>query len=388
MLKRKIPADILLILLLFLSPFVLAQETSLQERISVTGSGCSNPRIIVNGSDESFAVWQGITDARSRIFFRERKGKTWGSEILLDRSEWGDSTDPNIALDDKGNPYVVWSHSDPETSSIQYAFRLKNEWIYSQPLRESRDKNCEFPRIAIESGTNRVFAVWQEGRGSQYAIYSATQDSSGRFVPIQVSRRDLRGYNVYPEIFIAPTPFVTWYGVNDSNFVLRAGLFNMQTEEWMRYDPAGFEKLPANRLPFLMTDSEGLLCAVWYDSDGSTDRIYFARQEDPSAGAGRIVDDNPERMNNTPAGIAGRDKKVYLCWRGESIFGGQIFLKIGASQANVFDIRESRLISDGQKLFYTQPYCHPYKDGSAGLVWISSALDGGDGAVYYRNILP
>ena len=386
--KLKILVGIKVVLLTILCPFVFAQEPVLQERISDSGSGCSNPCIIVSKTDDTFAVWQGVKNSRSRIFFRERKGKIWTQEILLDRSESGDNTDAGIALDEQGNPYVVWSLADAEISSIQYAFRLKGEWIYSQPLREIKDKNCEFPCIAIERGTNRTFVAWQEGRGSQYAIYCATQDSSGRFVPVQLSRQGAQGYNVYPEIFIAPSPVITWYGVNDSNFVLRVALFNMQTEKWMRYDPAGLENLPANRLPFLMTDADGILHAVWYDSDGSTDRIYFARQEDASFGKGVIVDDNPERMNNTPFGMVGQDKNLYLCWRGESLFGGQIFLTVGVPQATFYDFKESHLVSDGQKLFYTQPDCYTYSDGSVGLVWISSALDGGDGSVYFRNVLP
>ena len=137
-----------------------------------------------------------------------------------------------------------------------------------------------------------------------------------------------------------------------------------------------------------MSNSEGLLHALWYDSAETSDRIYFTRQNDPGRGRGIIVDDNPERMNNMPSGAVGLDNRVYVSWRGESIFGGQIFLTTGNFQYSRWEFSESRLISDGQKLFYSEPDCQPYDDGTVGIVWISSALDGGDGSVYYRRLVP
>ncbi len=380
--KRKI---IIFVALICVTALIAgAHRAGTQERISSIASNCSNPRVIVNASGDTFVVWQGSHKGRWRIFFRELQKGKWRDETLIDRTDAGDNTDPAIALDDKGNPHIVWVLTLPGHSEVRYAFRLQGEWIYPGALHTSLDKNCEFPEIAVQPETNRLFITWQEGRGSRYAIFCATQDRKGRFTSVKVSSPLARGYNLYPQIFIAPTPFVTWYESGESDFILRAALFNIQTEKWMRYDPDGLENLPANRLPFLTSDLEGLLYALWYDSDGATDRIYFARQGDASTAAGSVVDDNPKQMNNLPAGKVSRDGQVYVCWRGESIFGGQIFIMKGNALTGEF--KESNLVSDGQNLFYTHPSCAIAPGGSISIVWVSSVLDGGDGAIYFRHL--
>lgn len=374
------------IAVLLLASLISSQETILQERLSISSTDCNNPRI-VSHDGRLFVVWQGKKEERTRIFFRERVNQIWGPEIILDRSERGNNTDPQIALDDDGNPHVVWTFSDPRVSAVYYAFRLKDEWFFPDSLSETSNMNCEFPDIGVETGTNRVFVVWQEGRGSKYAIMCSTQDKKGRFVTIRVSLPDAQGYNIYPQIFLSPTPVIVWYGLRDSDFALHAALLNIQTEIWMRYEPAGFENIPGNRLPFIMTDDQGIFHAVWYDSDGSTDRIFFRRQGDSSLEKVMIVDDSPQWMNSIPTGVVGPDKTIYICWRGESIFGGQIFLAMGKGLTNPCSFQESRLISDGQKLFYTQLDCSADGDLGVDIVWVSSALDGGDGSVYFRQFL-
>jgi len=388
MMKRGyiIPAA-LLSALFFMAASIPAQTPAVQERISVSATDCSTPRVTGNDRGDIFAVWSGKLGERSRIFFRERKGEMWGPEIVIDQSEWGNNTDPVMAVDGQGNPCVVWAFSDPELTAVYYTLRINGEWLPPLALRESREKNCEFPDIAVEMETNRVYISWQEGRGSSYAVFCATQNDEGGFVPEKLSSPDDTGYNLYPRVFLAPTPFVTWYGVGESDFILHASLWNIQSEKWMRYDPAGFERLPTNRFPSILSDPGGNLSAVWYDSDGSTDRIYFARQGEPGYGRGGIVDGNPERMNSLPTGAIGPDGEVFLCWRGESIFGGQIFLAEGAMMSNP-GFEESRLVSDGQKLFYTQPDCALLPDGDLAMIWSSSAMDGGDGAVYFRICRP
>jgi hypothetical protein len=97
-------------------------------------------------------------------------------------------------------------------------------------------------------------------------------------------------------------------------------------------------------------------------------------------------------------GVVSQRGRIYLCWRGESIFGGQVFLTSGAGEypsrlpKNLFGeqvrFEEPTLVSDGQKLFYTEPDCTPDAAGGVVVVWVSSALDGGDGAVYMRSIKP
>ena len=364
-----------------------AQEASLQEKVSLKASSCSGPRVAVNAEQQVFFVWEGLLEGRSRIFFRGKNGPDWEPETILDGTEWGDNTEPSITLDDHGNPYVVWTFHDQECSSVYYTFRLRNSWVQPVLLRQSGENNCEFADIAVQPGTNRIFVTWQEGRGSRYAIYAATQDKGGKFVTEQVSAPEHAGFNSFPQMAIAPTPFLTWYGSGESDFLLHAALFDLQTEHWMRYEPSGLERLPANRLPFLMPDEQGTLFAVWYDSDGATDRIYFRRQGDASSDKGLIVDGNPERMNNLPMGVVSLQGRVFICWRGESLFGGQIFLTSGEAVSGS-EFQESQLISDGQKLFYTEPDCAPDPQGGVAVVWASSALDGGDGSVYYRHVKP
>lgn len=360
------------------------QNDPLQQKASIRSIVCSQPRVAMTDNRIIF-VWRGYLENRSRILFREKSDSDWSQEIPIDRTEWGNNSDPALALDEKGNPHIVWSFCDEEVSVIYYTRRIENNWLTPVVIRQLRGKNCEFPCIAIQPSTNRVFVAWQEGRGSLYSIHAAVEDGKGRFPEEQISPSGRQGFYTSPQIFISDEPVMLWFGSASDDFSLYAARFISRTEKWMSYKPDGLENLPCNLLPQLSAGEDGNLHAVWYDSDGNTDRIYYGRQYDENKCIGTIVEQNQNNINNlpflsiSPAGRAG------LCWRGESISGGQIFYS-SAKINNGITFNQPQMVSDGRKLFYTEPVSALNDKGDAVIVWTSHALDGGDGGVYFCHI--
>jgi hypothetical protein len=379
-----------LVVFLSLSGAVLFAQDEVGQnaiKISVRSSQNANPKICVTADQRIYVVWEGLDEGHSRIFFRENRDGEWQDELMLDPVTDGDDMDPAIAVDVKGNPHVVWIRKQmagtaAERTIVIYAYRLGQEWIIHGAINPNSDCNSEFPVIAVASDT-RVLIAWQEGRGTDYDILSATQDRGGDFAIIKVAGWKADHYNLYPEVFLSNPPLLVWYEAVNTDFILRKASFQIGNFSWKSEPIANFDRLAANRLPYILADNGGeTFFGLWYDAERSGERIFLGVQDPETRGEGQIVDDNPARSNRLPSGAIAEDGTIYTCWCGDTLYGTQIFVLEG----NGDYFSPSIMVSDGEPLYYSHPHIAIRGASTVYVVWSSNALDGGDGGIYFNTV--
>jgi hypothetical protein len=382
-----IAAIVIFCLLMLAADQSVAQEIGKPQKVNSLAASCTSPKIVTAGT-AVYVVWQGMYQGQSRVFFRERRDGVWQNEMLLDSSPDEENFDPTITTDVKGNPHIVWVSRTPRkedavigTSKIHYAYRLRTEWLFPEPISVVTGQNSELPAIAVEE-KGRVFIAWQEGKGTSYDIYCATQDKSGMFRKTLVSELSNKRYNLYPQVFLAPKPFIVWYEADRDSFALRGATFYEPAINWEEFPLPNLNQLPCSRLPVLVQDKLGVLLATWYDSWDSNDRILLGIQEAATRGKGSIIDDQPQRQNAFPAACVGPDNMIYVTWSGEGKDASQIFLTRGDG----IGFSPSILCSDGEKGFYSSAQVAVDTTTTAHVVWYSDTLNGGNGGIYLSSV--
>lgn len=381
--KRVFHLIVCIFIVVTIAPAVFALELGEVQKISTPEAINCNPAVEVSLNGVVYVVWQGEYKGHVRIFLRLQKEGKWSSKAIIDKSPEADNFDPGITLDSKGEPHIVWVSKKDGASQLNYAYWLKDEWIYVPPVRISADKNIELPTIAVAKN-GRVFIAWQEGKGVDYDIFCATQDEKGDFIPQALANVDQISFNIYPQLFLIPAPLITWFQANETQFELQSYAYVPESGKWYPYPLDNLDNIGLSRLPFLFTGPEGEFYALWYDSDEKTDRIFLAAQDPETKGKGTMIDNNPQQRNLLPFAKSGRDGFIYVCWCAEGEDGSQIFVTQGLPGA--FQPDKVGMASDGRQLFYAHPQLAISLNSIVHLVWYSEFLDGGDGAIYYTTV--
>jgi hypothetical protein len=157
---------------------------------SLVASGASEPKLAVNADGDAVAVWveSGVVNAARKPF-----GMSWGSTTTLSGAS---STQPAVAIDPSGDIVAVWSQS----GVIKSKTCLSGTW--SSPEDTLSGANSTQPQVAVGSdGT--VIAIWQSLNGvtSLYNINSAKKTISGSWGSATTASNT--SYNsVYPQIAV------------------------------------------------------------------------------------------------------------------------------------------------------------------------------------------
>jgi len=123
-----------------------------------------------------YAVWSGKRNGLKDIYFNysNNYGHTWQPHaIRLDTNIAGseESYDPQIKADEKGNVYVVWLEG-PDNGGGDVCFNYSNDYGHTWQASQSRLNadspvtNCSlYPQISSDRNGN-VYVVWMDGRNN------------------------------------------------------------------------------------------------------------------------------------------------------------------------------------------------------------------------------
>lgn len=107
-----------------------------------------------------------------RVTMRICSGGTWGAPITVHSWDWGDADSTRVAVDSKGNIFVVWW----STGSFVVYSRAKVDGVWESVRTLSpAGQIAKLPDIAV--GKNFVFACWT-GRGNTYQIYYSRRSTA------------------------------------------------------------------------------------------------------------------------------------------------------------------------------------------------------------------
>lgn len=156
------------------------------------GNALFGPQISVDRAGHIDIVWEGIVDADDIYFVRSTDGGTTFSLPLDISLSNGESSNPQIAVDSRGDINVVWESfdSNAQTSSTFFS-RSADGLNFSAPVDLcGAGESCESPEIAIDSN-DRINLVWATAACSECTLdvfYSRSKNAGASFSsPVNLS---------------------------------------------------------------------------------------------------------------------------------------------------------------------------------------------------------
>ena len=154
--------------------------------ISPTTQIQSRPALAVNRRGEAVVLWvqQLINSNMKHVFAAGRPvGGPWGAaERVNETGTFGGIWSPDVALDDWGRVYALWSASMSPSYVYHVYFASRpagGPWGANESVRDTTVGNAFSSALAVDSAGN-AHAVWHDSRGGQGSdIYAAYRPAGG-----------------------------------------------------------------------------------------------------------------------------------------------------------------------------------------------------------------
>jgi len=156
------------------------------------GAGQGGSAIAVDGTGNAYAVWQDNRNGNWDIYFAYRPaGGNWGANLKVnDDTDEAAQSAPDIAVDETGGAYVVWTDDRNSTErnldpDIYFSFRpVGGSWGADERVNDdifdmdtARDRQYN-PVIAVDDDGN-AYVAWEDYRNDDWDIYSAHRPVGG-----------------------------------------------------------------------------------------------------------------------------------------------------------------------------------------------------------------
>lgn len=353
------------------------------QKINGLSESCSHPKVAAYSDNLIYFVWDGLYKGKRKIFLREYINNKFQEPIIIDIIQNSDNFEPDIAVDENGNPYIVWVSQKNSENTLYYAYRNNNKWNFFTITNESNGLNIESPVIGVKNLGRDVYIAWQAGKGINYHIYTAVRSDEEKFSVYRLSLDTSDHYNLYPQIFTKPYPVVFWYESVLSEFTLVGVKYDEENKTWKTIELDGLSKLASNRLPIIMMNNSANIAGVWYDSIDKLDRIFVGLQNFNN-GKGIPTDTNSIFNQSQPYGIFKDNNLIYISFLNND--ENQVyFTYCRLENSRIKFWGESIKVSSSEPGFYSNPKIS-VSENKIIIVWSSNIRDGGDGGVYIKII--
>jgi hypothetical protein len=280
------------------------------------------PRVVVDHQGNAIAVWQrrdGLT--RSIWSNRYAIGTGWGTaaQISTRGSTETNADEPEVGVDVSGNATVVWEQSDNGVSSIwTNRFVPGTGWGTPSQIqtRTAVTGDAFAPHVAVDAFGNAL-AVWQQFEGGLFEIWSNRYTSGGTWgtaVPVEANPGNAEGARV---AFDSTTGrvFAVWSQPTGANCLC------VWSNQYTLGSGWGTPQIIANDaavnafLPQIAVDGFGNAYAVWTQTDaGQRSDIWSNRfTAGGSWGTPTMIDDNTSG-SGPPKIVADLNGNAYVVW--------------------------------------------------------------------------
>jgi BNR repeat-like domain len=319
---------------LFAGIFLLAQfgwaPFALNPRITWTPGDSECPNIACDSSDNLHVVWFDNTPGNYEIYYKKSTdgGIKWSTSRRL---TWtlGDSWTPAIALDDAGNPYVVWYDYTAGNSEIYFKKSSDGGATWTTSKRLTYNAGWSFcPGIAVDS-SGRLHVVWYDNTTGNYEIYYRKSTDGGTSWTMSRQLTNNAGLSGSPRIaaYSSSSLHLVWSdstpGVNeiyykkstDGGASWTAGKRLTWTSGW-------------SYAPDIAVDSSGNPHIVWYDDTPGNDEIYYKKSANGGAtwSSDRRLTWNSGKSRNPSIAIGSPDE-IHVVWDDNTPGNYEIYYK-------------------------------------------------------------
>jgi len=138
------------------------------------GGGTYTPEIDVDGNGWAHLIWIKRRRTSSTVLYSSNSNPTdpnkWTNPITISGQTNEDWCEPDVAVDDQGNVFVVWMQNNSGNHEIYFRKKSGGSWGSIQNISKTSSAS-KLPRIAVDRSTGNAYAVWQERAGGKWQIY-------------------------------------------------------------------------------------------------------------------------------------------------------------------------------------------------------------------------
>ena len=126
--------------------------------------GANNPQLAFDANGNATLVWHAYDGTRNSLYANRYTAGTnsWGTEVLLESGNNGHARTPKVAVDSDGNAIAVWVQEENSAKTSVYVNRYTaatDSWGTETLIESSDEGNASAPQIAINDDGNAV-VIW------------------------------------------------------------------------------------------------------------------------------------------------------------------------------------------------------------------------------------
>jgi len=242
---------------------------AVEELDSQGGGHAFSPRLVMDASGNSMAVWYQHDGARFSIFSSryDAQANEWGEPELVEDNDAGDAYHPQIDGNDSGVVFVAWKQFDGQKNSA-WANRydpVAGAWGRAETVEGNNTRDINYPVVAVNNAGDAIVS-WYMQDGDYYHVYGSMYDSKtaawGEAVEIEdVSEGD--AYTPVVDIDDNANIIVVWMQDDGEHYALYARRFDAKSGAW-----AGTVQLDSGESgdadsPRVAIDKDGNAVVIW-----------------------------------------------------------------------------------------------------------------------------
>ncbi len=239
----------------------------------------SDPQIAIDAKGNALVVWVQHDGKHFHIWSnRYTLASGWGTATLIEHNNAGHASDPQIAVDGNGNALAVWAMHDGSRKNIwSNRFVLGTGWGTATLIENNDVGDASNPQIAID-GNGNALAVWRQFDGTHFNIRANRFTADTGWGAAELIETDNAGDAVGPQIALDANSnaLAVWRQSDGTRYNIWANRFTAGagwgTAELIETDNAGDAK--GAHIAF---DAKGNALAVWRQSDGKQFNIWINR---------------------------------------------------------------------------------------------------------------
>jgi len=263
---------------------VWTYPSSLSDNISPDGQSAYDPQVAMDNNGNAIIVWYQSDGAKFQIFKSEYHGGVWTHPGLLSDNispNGQNAENPQVAMDNNGNAIIVWQQSDGSYLQIFKSEYRGGVWTNPSSLINNispNGQNAAYPQVAMDNNGNAII-VWFQSDGAKNQIFMSEYRSGAWTNPSSLSD------NISPDGQDAADPqvamndndnaIIVWYQYDKANWQIfkseyRNGTWKHPTSLGTNISPDGQDAAG----PQVAMDNNNNAIIVWYQYDGTYDRIF------------------------------------------------------------------------------------------------------------------
>ena len=260
-----------------------------QSRQEVVSSTTSRPKIASNASGDIFVVWTQFVANKSRVFSSHYTPSGWSTPTVLENSVEGNAQAPQIVVDRDGNAVVVWLQDGigGRRSTWTNNYAVEQGWGVAHSIDFDNGGNSSSPQIAVDEN------------GSVIAVWSQQNEKFGSFENIWMNYFSLGDWGSaqkvessnslsrFPQVAIDQTgnALILWRKWNGNRYSILSKYYS-PTEGGDIIEEID-TSVGNSSFPRLVINELGIAMAIWSQDDGVQN--IWSNRFDPNTGWGDAV---------------------------------------------------------------------------------------------------